>query len=122
MNYYDTFKMTNGDIDIVGNDLALVGGQEEMRQNAENRLSVNKSEWFLNLGLGLSYKDIRGKGVRDSDIEYWVRECILQDERIKEVRKVTISRNAPLRTADIDVTIIDPYGEELILSGVIDIG
>ncbi|MBA7490431.1 hypothetical protein ES702_00969 [subsurface metagenome] len=122
MNYYDTFKMTNGDIDIVGNDLALVGGQEEMRQNAENRLSVNKTEWFLNLGLGLSYKDIRGKGVSDSDIEYWIRECVLQDERIKEVRKVTISRNAPLRTADIDVTIIDPYGEELILSGVIDIG
>lgn len=122
MNYYDTFKMTNGDIDIVGNDLALVGGQEEMRQNAENRLAVNKTEWFLNLGLGLSYKDIRGKGVSDSDIEYWIRECVLQDERIKEVRKVTISRNAPLRTADIDVTIIDPYGEELILSGVIDIG
>lgn len=122
MIYYDTFKMTNGDIDIVGNDLALVGCQEEMRQNTENRLAVNKTEWFLNLGLGLSYKDIRGKGVRDSDIEYWIRECILQDERIKEVRKVTIDRNAELRTADIDVTIIDPYGEELILSGVIDIG
>lgn len=122
MMYYDTFKMTNGDIDIVGNDLALVSGQEEMRQNAENRLSVNKTEWFLNLGLGLSYKDIRGKGVRNSDIEYWIRECILQDERIKEVRKVTVDRNAALRTADIDVTIIDPYGDELILSGVIDIG
>ena len=122
MMYYDTFKMTNGDIDIVGNDLALVSDQEEMRQNAENRLAVNKTEWFLNLGLGLSYKDIRGKGVRDSDIEYWIRECILQDERIKEVRKVTVDRNAALRTADIDVTIIDPYGEELILSGVIDIG
>lgn len=122
MIYYDTFKMTNGDIDIVGNDLALVSGQEEMRQNVENRLAVNKTEWFLNLGLGLSYKDIRGKGVRDSDIEYWIRECILQDERIKEVRKVTVDRKAALRTADIDVTIIDPYGDELILSGVIDIG
>lgn len=122
MIYYDTFKMTNGDIDIVGNDLALVAGQEEMRQNTENRLAVNKTEWFLNLGLGLSYKDIRGKGVRDSDIEYWIRECILQDERIKEVRKVTVDRNAALRTADIDVTIIDSYSEELILSGVIDIG
>lgn len=122
MMYYDTFKMTNGDIDIVGNDLALASGQEEMRQNVENRLAVNKTEWFLNLGLGLSYKYIRGKDVRDSDIEYWIRECILQDERIKEVRKVTVDRNAELRTADIDVTIIDPYGEELILSGVIDIG
>ena len=122
MIYYDTFKMTNGDIDIVDNDLVLVSGQEEMRQNAENRLSVNKSEWFLNLDLGLSYKDITGKGISNADIEYWIRECILQDERIKEVRKVTVDRNAALRTADIDVIIIDPYGEELILSGVIDIG
>lgn len=122
MIYYDTFKMTNGDIDIVGNDLALVSGQEEMRQNVENRLAVNKDEWFLNLDLGLSYKDITGKGVRDSDIEYWIRECILQDERIREVRKVEIKRDVELRTADIDVVIIDPYGEELSLSGVIDIG
>lgn len=122
MIYYDTFKMTNGDIDIVGNDLALVGGQEEMRQNVENRLAVNKDEWFLNLDLGLSYKDITGKGVRDSDIEYWIRECILQDERIREVRKVEIKRDIELRTADIDVVIMDPYGEELSLSGVIDIG
>nr|DAX75176.1 MAG TPA: secretion system protein [Caudoviricetes sp.] len=122
MIYYDTFKMTNGDIDIVDNDLVLVSGQEEMRQNAENRLSVNKSEWFLNLDLGLSYKDITGKGISDADIEYWIRECILQDERIKEVRKVIIDRNPALRTADIDVTIIDPYEQELMLSGVIDIG
>lgn len=122
MIYYDTFKMTNGDIDIIGNDLALVSGQEEMRQNIENRLAVNKDEWFLNLELGLSYKDITGKGVRDSDIEYWIRECILQDERIREVRKVEIKRDIELRTADIDVVIIDPYGEELSLSGVIDIG
>lgn len=122
MIYYDTFKMTNGDIDIIGNDLALVSGQEEMRQNVENRLAVNKDEWFLNLDLGLSYKDITGKGVRDSDIEYWIRECILQDERIREVRKVEIKRDIELRTADIDVVIMDPYGEELSLSGVIDIG
>lgn len=122
MIYYDTFKMTNGDIDIVGNDLLIVGGQEEMRQNVENRLAVNKGEWFLNLDLGLSYKDITGKGVRDSDIEYWIRECILQDERIREVRRIEIKRDIELRTADIYVVIIDPYGEELSLSGVIDIG
>lgn len=122
MIYYDTFKMTNGDVDIVDNDLALVGGQEEMRQNVENRLSVNKNEWFLNLDLGLSYKDISGKGVTDSDIEYWIRECVLQDERIREVRNIRIDRNAALRTADINITVIDPYGEEVILSEVIDIG
>lgn len=122
MRYYDTFKMTNGDIDIIDDDLILVGGQEEMRQNVENRLAVNQGEWFLNLGLGLSYKDITGKGIRDIDIEYWVRECVLQDERIKEVRRVDIKRSAEYRTADIFVVVIDPYGEEMELTGVVDIG
>ena len=122
MIYYDTFKMTNGDVDIVENDLMLVGGQEEMRQNTENRLFVNKTEWFLNLDLGLSYEDISGKGVTDNDIEYWIRECVLQDERIREVRNIRIDRNAALRTADINITVIDPYGEEVILQEVIDIG
>ena len=122
MIYYDTFKMTNGYVDIVENDLMLVGGQEEMRQNTENRLFVNKTEWFLNLDLGLSYEDISGKGVTDNDIEYWIRECVLQDERIREVRNIRIDRNAALRTADINITVIDPYGEEVILQEVIDIG
>lgn len=114
--------MTNGDIDIIDNDLYLVGGQEEMRQNIENRLAVNKGEWFLDLNLGLSYKDITGKGIRDSDIEYWIRECVLQDERIKEVRSIDIDRNSEKRTANISILVIDPYNEELSLTGVINIG
>ena len=122
MSYYETFKMTNGDIDIIDNDLYLVGGQEEMRQNIENRLAVNKGEWFLDLNLGLSYKDITGKDIRDSDIEYWIRECVLQDERIKEVRSIDIDRNSEKRTVNISILVIDPYNEELSLTGVINIG
>lgn len=122
MSYYETFKMTNGDIEIIDNDLYLVGGQEEMRQNIENRLAVNKGEWFLDLNLGLSYKDITGKDIRDSDIEYWIRECVLQDERIKEVRSIDIDRNSEKRTANISILVIDPYNEELSLTGVINIG
>lgn len=114
--------MTNGDIDIIDNDLYLVGGQEEMRQNIENRLAVNKGEWFLDLNLGLSYKDITGKDIRDSDIEYWIRECVLQDERIKEVRSIDIDRNSEKRTANISILVIDPYNEELSLTGVVNIG
>lgn len=122
MSYYETFKMTNGDIDIIDNDLYLVGGQEEMRQNIENRLAVNKGEWFLDLNLGLSYKDITGKDIRDSDIEYRIRECVLRDERIKEVRSIDIDRNSEKRTANISILVIDPYNEELSLTGVINIG
>ena len=68
MSYKNTFKMVGGDI-VVDGDLVQVDGQEELRQNIENRLSVNKNEWFLNLGLGLNYAAISGKGITDKQIE-----------------------------------------------------
>lgn len=118
--YKNTFKMINGDT-VIGNDLILVNGQEELRQNIENRLSVNQGEWFLNIGLGLAYKDIVGKGVSDRDIEFAVRECCLQDERVKEVRNITIERDAKNRTAEINIVIIDRGEQELWLKEVVDL-
>lgn len=114
--------MVDGDI-VVDQDLIMVKGQEELRQNIENRLSVNKNEWFLNLDLGLDYKLIQGKGIDDKDIELAIRECCLQDSRVKEVKDVKVVRNTPLRTADISITIVDKETEEILnLSEVIDIG
>lgn len=119
--YLNTFKMTDGDI-VVGNDLVMIKGQEELRQNLENRLSVNKNEWFLNLGMGLDYKAIAGKGVTDKEIELAIRECCLQDSRVKEVREVKVIRNSRRRTAEINVKIIDKDDNDLYLKEVVDIG
>lgn len=119
--YYDTFLMNNGDT-VVDNDLILVGGQEEMRQNLENRLSVNEGEWFLNLELGLKYKDIVGKGVTDKEIEFAVRECVMEDMRIKAVKDFKIIRDSVNRKADINFTIIDGEGNETYLKEVVDLG
>ncbi len=119
--YKNTFKMINGDT-VIGNDLILVNGQEELRQNIENRLSVNQGEWFLNIGLGLAYKDIVGKGVSDRDIEFAVRECCLQDERVKEVREIKIKRNPKNRTCNINILIVDKGEKELWLEEVVDLG
>lgn len=119
--YKNTFKMIGGDT-VVADDLELVGGQEELRQNIENRLSVNKNEWFLNIKLGLDYEAITGKGITDREIEFAIRECCLQDERVKEVRNVTVERNAKDRTADIDIVIIDRGEQELWLREVVDLG
>ena len=121
MSYKNTFKMVGGDI-VVDGDLVQVDGQEELRQNIENRLSVNKNEWFLNLGLGLDYAAISGKGITDKQIELAIRECCLQDDRVKEVREVKVSRDSRLRTADIDITIIDKSDNDLYLKEVVDIG
>lgn len=121
MSYKNTFKMIGGDI-VVNGDLILVDGQEELRQNIENRLSVNKEEWFLNLGLGLDYAAISGKGITDKEIELAIRECCLQDDRVKEVRDVKVTRDSRLRTADIDIKIIDKEENAIYLKEVVDIG
>lgn len=121
MTYKKTFKMIEGDT-VIENDLVLVGGQEELRQNLENRLSVNKGEWFLNLDLGLSYKDISGKGISDEKIRLAIRECCFQDERIKEVKDIYILRNPQDRNVWLSLTAIDGEDKELALEGVINIG
>lgn len=114
--YYDTFKMIDGDIyiDRKRGDLVLVSGGEELRQNIENRLSINKDEWFLNTELGLSYKDIRGKGVSDEEIGFAIRECTAQDDRIKatDIGEVERYNN---RFARINIVLHDEFGnvEEL---------
>lgn len=113
--------MIGGDIVVVG-DLVLVKEQEELRQNIENRLSVNKNEWFLNLGMGLDYATISGKGITDKEIELAIRECCLQDSRVKEVKEVKVTRDSRLRTADIDITIIDKEENAIYLKEVVDIG
>lgn len=119
--YKNTFKMIDGDT-VIDNDLILVGGQEEMRQNIENRLSVNVGEWFLNITLGLDYAAIEGKDISDAAIDFAIRECCLQDDRVKEVRDIKIKRDARARTADIDILIIDKGDEELWLKEVVDLG
>lgn len=119
--YKDTFKMNNGDI-FVDNDLGIVKGQEELRQNIENRLSVNKKEWFLNLPLGLEYSEIQGKGITDKQIEFAIRECCLQDDRVKEVRVNHIIRDSKKRFVDIDITIVDKDDNESYLKEVVELG
>lgn len=119
--YKNTFKMINGDT-VIADDFIIAKGQEELRQNVENRLSVNQGEWFLNIKMGLDYKMITGKGVSDKNIEFAIRECCLQDERVKEVKKIKIKRNLNNRTADIDILIIDKGEEELWLKEVVDLG
>ena len=120
--YKDTFKMIGGDIAIENGKLILVKGQEELRQNIENRLSVNTGEWFLNLNLGLRYKDIRGKGISDIEIELAIRDCCLQDTRVKDVEIISIKRNPINRTVEIDIKIIDNTNVEQVLREVVDIG
>lgn len=119
--YKDTFKMVVGDT-IVGQGLVLVGGQEKLRQNTENRLPVNLGEWSLNTGLGLNYKTIGGRGVTDENISFAIWECYPQDDRAKEAKEIKITRQARERRAKIDILIIDKGQEEAWFKEMMDLG
>lgn len=108
--YKTTFKTKNGSLVIENNDIALVSGQEELRQNLENRLSINKNEWFLNTVLGLDYASITGKGIDDKTIELSIRECLFQDDRVARVDNIKIDRNNKERKVFISFNVIDKNG------------
>lgn len=122
--YFDTFKMIDGDIviDEKTGDFLIENGQEELRQNIENRLSVNWNEWFLNIKLGLEYAAIQGKGISDEEIEYAIRECCYQDDRVREMKVNSIERNNYTRKVDIDITIIDKDENYIYMKEVVDVG
>lgn len=122
--YLETFQMNDGDIyiDPLTGDFAIVDGQEELRQNIENRLSVNWNEWFLNIKLGLEYAAIQGKGISDEEIEYALRECCYQDDRVQEMQLNSVTRNNHSRHADIDITIIDKDENKIYMKEVVDLG
>lgn len=122
--YFDTFKMIDGDIviDEKTGDFLIENGQEELRQNIENRLSVNWNEWFLNIKLGLEYAAIQGKNISDEEIEYAIRECCYQDDRVREMKVNSIERNNYTRKVDIDITIIDKDENYIYMKEVVDVG
>lgn len=117
------FKTDNGDLVFNESmDLVMIEGPDELIQSTKTRLSINIGEWFLDLGLGLRYKDIQGKNVSDRDIELAIRDCVLQDERIKDVEIVEISRDTRFRCVNIDIKVIGFDGEKQYLREVVDIG
>lgn len=113
--------MLDGDICIEDGDLTLVSDQEELKQNIENRLSINTKEWFLNLALGLEYERVQGKSISDRDIELAARKCVFQDERIKDLEIISITRNHVNRSVDVQINLIDKNNDNLAMGGVVKI-
>lgn len=102
--YKETFKTVNGDIIIEDGDIALTDGVDELRQNLEHRYSFNKGEWFLDIDMGLDYKEIVGKGVPDSQVNVTIRECGFQDDRVTRVDNIDTIREKRKAHIRFDIT------------------
>lgn len=56
------FKLTsNGDVEILNNQIQMIEGNELLRQTVECVLGTNKGEWVLNPNEGITFRNILGK-------------------------------------------------------------
>ncbi len=94
------FKVSyNGDLIIENGDLVIIDGNEELRQSIERILTTNVGEWFLDVGFGLNYREIQGKGKDKESIKLAIAEAIHQEPRIQEVdiKDIIIDSNRHLK-------------------------
>lgn len=79
---------------IQNNDLILTDGDFILRPDiltaVERLLTTNKSEFFLNLSMGLEYDVIRKKQYSIDEIKTAITECVLQEQRVKDVSDITV--------------------------------
>lgn len=95
------------------NNIKFVHGNDEIRQSVERILTTNIREWFLNIGFGLDYDAISGKGKDDEGIKLALREAIFQDDRIMEIEFLELSVDRQTRELTVRITATIEDGEVL---------
>lgn len=99
-----------------GRDVATVTGIPNLVQAIINRLFTRKGE-LTTLGhpaygsrLYLLIGELNNNRTRIR-AEYYIRECLMQESRIEEVRGITFAPYSPLQHDTLDVTIaVKPVG------------
>lgn len=95
-----SFKVSNnGDLIIENGDLVIVDKHEEIRQSIERILTTNVGEWFLDMGFGLDYQAVQGKGKTKERIKLAITEAIYQEPRIKtvDIKDIEVDPNRHLK-------------------------
>lgn len=105
-------KTTSGDLAIEGNALVLVTGIDEVRQRVEQRLQMNKNEWFLDTTAGLPwFADIFAKGQSQNVIEALIKAEIIATPGVKELNSFEMTVDKTTRAAQITATIRGTEGD-----------
>ena len=97
-----TLKIKDNDLVIENGDLIMVEGKDEVIQSSERILTTNKDEFFLDIVLGLDYRQIQGKGKDKESIRFAILEALNQDNRVLEVEFVNVSIDRKTRQLEVD--------------------
>lgn len=93
---------TSGDLDLVGGQLVVIEGQEEIKQHLEQRLRTFLNEWFLDLSIGLPYfEEILKKQVNTNGIDSIFIDEILQCPGVIRILDFNIDLDKATRTLEV---------------------
>lgn len=104
-NYGMTIKLTD-DNDFsfdTHRSLELVSGISNLVQNVNIILNTVEGEHPIVSNFGTRLQDLIGRKVSDNFVKYTLRNALLKDPRIKDVKNITITRNKGAVTAKITV-------------------
>lgn len=89
----------SNDIEIINNDLFLLGGRDEIAQVLRQELRVFLGEWFLNTDEGIPYlQEILKKNPNVSTVDAIFKNKILESPGVIELTEYTLDfENRKLR-------------------------
>ena len=73
------FKLdSNGDVEIIKNEIQMIDGNELLRQTVKSVLNTNKKEWFFDENEGITFSNILGKQKDEDIIRNEIQQGLLQ--------------------------------------------
>ena len=99
----------NGDLALENGDLVPLTGKDEIKQDLEQRLTLQMGTWFMDLSDGIPYLfKINRKNPNISEIETLLIEEILETPNVIEIMTLNLSYEPGFRKlnvkADVDTT------------------
>lgn len=84
-------KLTDGDIEIEGNDLVLTTGTEAIQQHLSQRMKTFLEEWFLDKRIGIAYlQQILKKNPDPVVVDSILKREIINTPGIKELTRFVL--------------------------------
>ena len=75
----------DGDLALVDGQIVLVEGIDEVRQSLQQSLRFLKGEWFLDIRMGVPYRDLKEKSSDESLFRSVVTKVALDVDGVLEV-------------------------------------
>lgn len=103
-------KLKNGDL-VFNRDLELNDEIEELRQRIKTALSINKSEWFLDLSLGIPWIKLMRQRGQQERLKREIAKKIGSFDEIESVEKLELNYDRTSRSLKIDFEVRTETGQ-----------